>query len=97
MNPDRPLKRSTLPLGSLVRFNPNVAPKAAERYGQRAGTIVRRNVADGEVGIVFGYAEQRRPGVWSWPGNAIVVWAEPRELELVRSRCIANPDQEAAS
>lgn len=102
MNPDRPLKRSTLPLGSRVRFNANVAPRAAETYGRRVATVVRRNVVDGEVGITFGYAAPRpdKPNSWNWSngrtGDAIV-WAEPRELDLVRSRCIANPTDEVAS
>jgi len=75
-----PLTLADLPLGTKVRFIPEVAPNAHRRFGNRSATVVVHNQPAGEVGLTYGWAGPRSQSAWRWSGDESLVWAAPHEL-----------------
>lgn len=73
------------PVGTKVRFLKEQAPNAYRKHGRKVATVVTRNLADGELGLTFGWAGSRigMPDTMRWSGNEALVWALPREVEIV--------------
>jgi hypothetical protein len=76
-------RAAEFPLGLRVRFIESEAPRAFRRYGQKVGTVVTRNLRANEIGLTFGWSGKRTDNALRWSGKEALVWAEPRELEVV--------------